>query len=186
MNDNPSPDGVFHRRQRYFTDPRFQLALSLPLVATLVVLAVAYVAAIYVLPGELALKTMTAEETRRLFLRANLIYFGLAVAAILSAAIYLSHRVVGPAQVVERAVRGMAGGDRSPRLSLRPGDYLGSLASATTDLRDQLRELEEQRRQLVEEAITRLDAHDLAEVRKLLVQLGGSEAPSSPEPGAGL
>ncbi len=185
MNDNSSPDRVFRRRERYFIDPRLQLALSLPLVATLVVVAVAYVAAIYVLPGELALKTMTAEETRRLFLRANMIYFGLAVAAILSGAIYLSHRVVGPAGVIERAVRGMTGGDSSLRLSLRPGDYFGSLASAATDLRDQLCELDEQRRQLVEEAITRLDAHDLAEVRKLLVQLGGSEAPSPPNSAAG-
>ena len=186
MNDNSSPDQGFKQRARYFIEPRLQLALALPMVATLVVVGLAYIAAIYVLPGELALKTMTAEETRRLFLRAHLIYFGLAVAAILSVAIYLSHRVVGPVQVVERAVRGMAGGDRSPRLSLRPGDYLGSLASATVDLRDQLRELEEQRWQLVEEAITRLDAHDLAEVRKLLVQLGGSEAPSPLERATGL
>ncbi|MEE8476644.1 MAG: hypothetical protein V3T01_14910, partial [Myxococcota bacterium] len=80
----------------------------------------------------------------------------------------------------------MTRGDSSLRLSLRPGDYFGSLASAATDLRDQLRELEEQRWQLVEEAITRLDAHDLAEVRKLLVQLGGSEAPSLSEPVGGL
>lgn len=178
MNDNSSPDQDFKRRTRYFIEPRLQLALALPMVATLLVVGLAYVAAIYVLPGELALKTMTAEETQRLFLRANLIYFSLAVVGIGANAIYLSHRIVGPAGVIERAVRGMTGGDSSLRLSLRAGDYFGSLASATTDLRDQLCELDEQRRQLVEEAITRLDAHDLAEVRKLLVQLGGSEAPS--------
>ncbi len=185
MSDSPSPKPGFYRRDRYFVDPRLQLALALPMLAILVVVALAYVAAVYVLPGEFALKTMTAEETRSLFLRANLTYLGLAGAALAASAIYLAHRIAGPAGVLERAVRSMQGGDYSPRLALRPRDYLQSLAEAVTDLRNQLSEQEEQRRQLVKEVAARLDVNDLAEARKLLAQLGESEAPSPPDTVAG-
>ena len=184
MSDNPSPKPGFYRRDRYFVDPRLQLALALPMLAILVVVALAYVAAVYLLPGEFALKTMTAGETRSLFLRANLIYFGLACAALLPSAIYVTHHIAGPAGVIERAVRSMQGGDYSRRLALRPGDHLLSLAEAVADLRKQLSEAEEQRRQLVKEVAACLDVNHLAEARKLLVQLEGSEAPSPPDTAA--
>ena len=185
MSDDPSPKPSFYRRERYFVDSRLQLALALPMLAILVVVALAYVAAVYLLPGQVALKMMTAEETRSLFLRANLIYFVLAGAALAAGAIYVTHRIAGPAGVIERAVRSMQGGDYSARLALRPRDDLRSLAAAVTNLCRQLREQEEQRQQLVEEVAARLDANDLAEARKLLVQLGVSEAPSPPDTAAG-
>ncbi len=185
MSDNPSPKPGFYRRDRYFVDPRLQLALALPMLAILVVVALAYVAAVYVLPGEFALRTMSAEGTRSLFLRANLIYLGLAGAGLTASAIYLTHRIAGPVGVIERAVRSMRGGDYSRRLALRPSDYLQSLAEAVSDLRSQLSEQEEQRRQLVKEVVARLEVNDLAEARKLLAQLGESEAPSPPDTVAG-
>ena len=185
MHDNPSSKPRFYRRDRYFVDPRLQLALALPMLAILGVVAFAYVAAVYVLPGEFALKTMTAEETRSLFLRANLIYLSLAGAGLTASAIYLTHRIAGPVGVIERAVRSMRGGDYSPRLALRPSDYLQSLAEAVSDLRNQLSEQEEQRQRLVKEVVAHLDVNDLAEARSLLAQLGASEAPPPPGTAAG-
>jgi hypothetical protein len=185
MRNNLSPKPGVQQRERYLVDPHLQLTLALPMLAILVVVALAYIAAIYLLPGHVALNTLTAEETRNLFLRSNLIYFGLAGAALTSSAIYLTHRIAGPAGVIERAVRSMQGGDDSPRLALRPNDSLQSLAVAVTELYDRLREQEEQRQQLIEEIATRLDANDLAEARKLLVQLGASEAPFPTHTAAG-
>ena len=185
MSDNLSPKRGCQQRERYFVDPRLQLTLALPMLAILVVVALAYVAAIYLLPGQAVLDTMTAEETRSLFLRANLTYFGLAGAALATSAIYLTHRIAGPAGVIERAVRSMQCGGDPPRLTLRPRDSLGSLATAVTELNNRLREREEQRRQIIEEVAARLDANDLAEARKLLVQLGVSEASSPPDTATG-
>ena len=52
MNTNDSNDSQpRHKRERYLIDTRLQLSLALPLLATLGVVAVAYVAAIYVIPG---------------------------------------------------------------------------------------------------------------------------------------
>ncbi len=37
MSDSPSPKPGFYRRDRYFVDPRLQLALALPILAILAV-----------------------------------------------------------------------------------------------------------------------------------------------------
>ncbi len=160
-----------HKRERYLIDPRMQLSMALPLLATLGVVGLAYVAAIYLLPGGGALKAMSAEETRALFLRANLVYFGIAAAAIVSGAIYLSHRVAGPALVLERALRAMRGGDYGERLSLRPNDLLLPLANVTIELRDALVAQDADRRQLVKELGACLDGNDQAGARELVAQL---------------
>jgi hypothetical protein len=186
MSDNLSPKPGTQKRERYLVDPHLQLTLALPMLAILVGVALAYIAAIYLLPGQAALDTMTAEETRSLFLRTSLIYFGLAGAALGTCAIYLTHRIAGPAGVIERAVRSMQSGDDPPRLALRLRDSLQSLAAAVNELHDRLRGQEALRQQLIEEVAARLDANDLVEARKLLVQLGGSEALSPPEIAAGV
>ena len=180
MSENPSAEPPHSRRERYVIDARLQLALALPLLGILAVVAFAYVAAIYLLPGENVLKSMTADETRSLFMRANIIYFGIAAAAVSAAAVYLSHRIAGPLLVIERALHAMQRGDYSQRLSLRPRDFLQSLAAAVTELRSQLAEESERRSRLAEEVAERLDANDWAEARKLLVQLGSPEEQPSP------
>ena len=123
---------------------------------------------------------MTADETRSLFMRANIIYFGIAAAGVGAAAVYLTHRIAGPLVVIERALQAMQRGDYSQRLSLRPRDFLHSLVAAVAELRSRLAEEAEQRRRLVEEVAERLDANDWAEARKLLVQLGSPEEQPSP------
>lgn len=177
MSDQPSESRPHFKREWYFVDAGVQLRLVLPLLAVLVVVALAYAAAIYLLPGPDAIETMTAEETRRLFLRANGVYFAVAVGALGAVAVFLSHRVAGPARVIERAVRGLRDGDYDDRLALRRGDSLKSLATAVRELRDQLREREEQRRKLGREIAARLDANDVRTARELLDRLDNPEAP---------
>lgn len=180
MSEHPSPARTHIKRSRYFVDSRLQLAVVVPLLGILAVVAVAYAAAIYLLPGASALKSMSADETRSLFLRANIVYFAIAAAGIGAAAVYLTHRIAGPVVVIERALRAMQRGNYGQRLSLRPSDLLPSLAAAVRDLRSRLVEEAEQRRRLAEEVADRLDAGDLDEARKLLVQLGSPEEHHSP------
>ncbi len=165
--DQPRP----HVKRRYLIDWRLQLSLVLPLLGVLGIVGLAYAAAIYVLPGEAALTAMTAKETRTLFFYANSIYYAIAIAALLSVALFLSHRVAGPAQVIERAVRGLRRGNYEERTSLRPSDRLVTLAEAVAELREHLREQNSRRRHLLQQVAARLDADEIAEARELLRQL---------------
>jgi hypothetical protein len=159
------------RRQRYFVDPRLQLSLALPLVGVIALVGAAYVAAVYLLPGEIAIRSMTAEETRSMFLRANVLYFVIAAAGLGVVAVYLTHRIAGPVYVIEGALHAMTRGELDRRLALRPNDALKSLAASARDLRDHLRHADEERQRLIKEASVRLEANDTASVRELLTQL---------------
>ena len=165
--DHPRP----HVKRTYLVDWRLQLSLVLPLLGVLSIVGLAYAAAIYVLPGEAALSAMSAEETRALFFYTNAIYYALASAAVLSVGLFMSHRVAGPAQVIERAVRGLRRGDYEGRTSLRPSDRLLSLAEAVAELRDHLREQDGRRRLLLKQVAARLDSSEIAEALELLRQL---------------
>jgi methyl-accepting chemotaxis protein len=166
-----STDSNGARRKRYFVDPKLQLSLALPLVGMLALVGVAYVAALYLLPGEIAIRSMTAEETRSMFLRANVLYFVIAAAGLGLVAVFLTHRIAGPVYVVEGALRAMTRGELDRRLALRPNDALQSLAASARDLRDHLRHADDERQRLIKEASTRLEANDTASVRDLLTQL---------------
>ena len=157
------------KRERYLIDPRLQLALAVPLAGIVTGVALAWAVAIYVLPGEDVLRTMTAEETRALFLRASLVYYAIATAAVTAVAVFLSHRIAGPVFVIERALRGLERGDYKP------------LATSVAELCDSLREREERRQRLVKQAAVRLEASDLAGARELLAELiAGEEASEVP------
>jgi HAMP domain-containing protein len=169
VSDEPARSIV--KRERYLIEARSQFALALPLVAIPLVVALAYALAIYLLPGEVALSAMTPEEARRISFHASLLYLAFATVAMAAAAVFLTHRFVGPARVIERAIREMSAGKYDQRVSLRPRDHLQSLASALMDLRDQLRERDERRRQLVRELASRLDEEDVKGARDLLIQL---------------
>ena len=159
------------RRGRYLIDAPLQLSIAAPLLGIPLIVGIAYVAAVYWLPGETALNAMTVEETRRLSLQASVVYFGIAVVGLGAFAVYLTHRIVGPAQVIERAVRALVRGDYEQRVELRPGDHLTTLAAAVAELREHLLEQEESRRRLVEQLASRLAQHDAQAARELLSKL---------------
>jgi HAMP domain-containing protein len=163
------------KRGRYLIEARTQLAVALPLMAIPLVVALAYALAVYVLPGEAALSALTPEEARNISFRASVVYLGFAAVAMAAAAVFLTHRFVGPAWVIERAIRGMSAGEYDQRVSLRPRDHLQSLASAVTELRDELRAQDGRRRQLAREAVSLLDEDDRKGARDLLLQLAQLE-----------
>jgi type IV pilus assembly protein PilA len=182
MSEHTKQERPFYKRRRYFVDARLQLALALPLLAVLVVVALAYVAAVYLLPGRIVLQTLTIEETRALFLRANLVYYAIGAALLVAVSIVVSHRIAGPARVIEHSVRALGGGDYGQRLSLRPSDSLRALADAVNELRQHLRDQDEQRAQLLRQLGERLEAEDLTAARALLAELSLAQE-SSPRSG---
>ncbi len=172
----------FFRRWRYLVDPGLQLTLALQMAAVLLVVAAAYALAVYGLFDEASLQALTAEETRSLFMRANLLYGGQALIFVIAVAVLLLHRISGPVLVIERAVRGMRDGEFEHRLSLRPRDSLKSLASAVAELRTHLCEREERRDALWKELAGHLAADDVAAARELLRRESGlhGSAPTAP------
>jgi prepilin-type N-terminal cleavage/methylation domain-containing protein len=158
-----------------------QLALVGPLLAVLVIVGLAYVAAIYLLPGKMVLETMTAQETRQMFLRANTTYYAIATVLLTAVAIFLTHRIAGPAQIIERALRGLVRGEKNQRIALRPGDSLTSLAAAVNELSSELREHEARRTKLIQEIDSRLEADDVEAARELLVELEPTETVETPD-----
>lgn len=81
--------------------------------------------------GESALvERLDSDEIGWIALAFNLGYFVLMVGALVVVLVRETHRFVGPALVLERAVSALDRGDWQPRLTLRKGDHLGSLAAA--------------------------------------------------------
>ena len=146
----------------------------------LAIVGLAYVAAIYLLPGEMALQTMTVEETWRLFRRANTTYYAITVVLRAAVAIILSHRIAGPARIIERALRGLLRGESDQRIALRPEDSLKPLATAVNELSSQLQEQEARRAKLIQEIDSRLETNDVAAARELLTELDSAEAVEDP------
>jgi prepilin-type N-terminal cleavage/methylation domain-containing protein len=123
---------------------------------------------------------MTGEETRELFRRANATYFAIAAVLIGAVAILISHRIAGPAQIIERALRGLLRGESDQRISLRPEDSLQSLAAAANELGNKVQEQEAHRAKLIQEIDSRLETNDIDAARELLTQLGPADAAENP------
>jgi prepilin-type N-terminal cleavage/methylation domain-containing protein len=175
MSDNAERKRSLVKRTHYFIDARMQLALALPLLAVLAIVGLAYATAVYLLPGEMALQTMTSEETRQMFLRANATYYAIAAVLVCAVAIFLTHRIAGPARIIERALRDLLRGEGNQRIALRPDDSLQSLASTVNELSSQLQEQEARRAKLIHEIDSRLETNDVAAARELLTELESTE-----------
>ena len=89
-------------------------------------------------------------------------------------AIGLTHRFVGPAFNMRRAVKAMIKGDLSNKIHLRKRDYLKDLANEINTLRDVL----EEQQQVVRDLERCLQENDLDAARELLTRLK-KEAPAA-------
>ncbi len=169
MATNPTtPPGAGFKRRTYLVDRRFQGGFTLQLLTALAGVGLLYVLAVVLLPGPKALEQLDAAETRSLLLRANLIYFGLAASILAVLSLLLTHRIAGPAKLLERAVRGIRHRDYGQRLSLRRRDYFQDLASELALLRAEI----VAERAAVRDLAQALAENDLDGVREILAGLG--------------
>ncbi len=178
-NDNPTPARSQIAREDYVVHAQLQWGVALQLVCAIAGFAMLYVAAFMMLGNHIRL--LNAEETRLTFLIANLVYWTFAMVMTAMVALYLTHRMAGPAQVIERAVRAMRDGDYGQRLALRPGDYLQSLAEAVFELRDELASSEDLRQQAAQKLAATLKAEptDTDVAFELLTELGFGHEPAA-------
>jgi hypothetical protein len=136
--------------------------------------AALYAIALYVVPATGALESMNAEETRRFFLGTNLVYFALATMILFTVALLLTHRIAGPALVIERAIRGTMKGEYEHRLKLRKRDHLQPLAGAILEWRDNLASGYETQQGLLKDLGNCLEEGDTDGAKEVLSQLKAS------------
>jgi methyl-accepting chemotaxis protein len=170
------------RRGTYIVDRELQFAFVFHFVAALALMGALYVAAVYLLPNAVVLEELGADEMRAYLLRSNLVYFVLATALLCGLSILLTHRVAGPARVIEHAVDGIRDGDFSRRLTLRKRDYLKGLAASVAQLSAHVRKREGERLALLRSIDRCLEENDLPAARELLHQLGLPEEAPETEP----
>ena len=95
-------------------------------------------------------------------------------------AVFLSHRIAGPARIIERALRGLLRGDRDQRITLRPSDSLQSLATSVNELSNQLHEQATHRAKLIQEIDAHLETDNVAAAREPLTELEPAETLEAP------
>jgi hypothetical protein len=83
----------------------------------------------------------------------------------------LTHRYVGPAHVMRRALHGMRLGDYGCRLQLRRGDFLKALAHEIEQHRSDLARRDVERTRLLTQLLQQLEAGDGEGARRRLAQL---------------
>lgn len=173
------PPGV--KRGTYIVDRQLQFGFLFHFIGSLLGIAALYVMAVYVLPGRGALEELSADEIRTFLMRSNLVYFVIALGLLATLSVLLTHRVAGPARVIENAVDGIRTGDFDRRLTLRKRDYMKGLAAAVAQLSVHLRKANAERLTVLRAIDRCLEENDLPAARELLHQLGlPEEAPADP------
>jgi|GEM_PF-6921867 len=127
------PSGV---RRQYIVDGKTQFRVAGLLVCGLAVLAVVQTVALFTGFQPPAEGQFDGPQVRDLLLRVGLVQFGVTALMALALGILLSHRFVGAALVLRRALQGMLVGDSSQRLTLRRTDFLHDLSADLLRLRE--------------------------------------------------
>jgi hypothetical protein len=128
-------------RRQYVVDAKTQFRVAGLLIAGLAVLAAIQAAALltcFVPPAD---SLYEGQQVRALLLQVGLLQFVVTAILALALGVLLSHRFVGAALVLRRAIAGMRRGDHSCRLTLRGTDFLHDVASDLAALREEMEPL---------------------------------------------
>lgn len=169
------------RRWRYIIDWKTQLGSTSKILLVVTVLCSLYAAGTFFLTRDVPLFEMGPDQFRAFLIKIYAVYLLVSSAIFAVLAISLTHRFVGPAFVVERALKGIQKGDYTPRVKLRKGDHLQGLATTAQELRDFLQDREQQQQQVVEDLARCIEENDLEAAKELLTRLR-AEPVQSPEP----
>jgi len=170
-----------NRRRTRIVDTKLQVSMAVALTGVMAGVAALYALGLYVLPSTGAMEAMNAEETRVFFLGTNLVYFAFATMVLFTVALMLTHRVAGPALVIERAIRGTMNQEFEHRLTLRKRDHLQPLAKTITEWRDQLKGTMAEQRRVAADLKNCIAEGDLEAAEELLAQLNAT-IPPEPQP----
>jgi len=154
--------GAQRRRVRnWVVDGPWQISITLGL-ATLLILA----AVLYGVSGLLAADLQSPWATA-----AQLLGIVGCVAALMVVVLRFTHRVSGPARVIEQALKDLRRGKLDPRLNLRERDYLQGIAHSLTRLAGQMRRERRRRWMLFHWLGECLENGDVESARRMLERL---------------
>jgi len=161
------------RRWRYLVDWKPQLGFVAEIVGVLcgVCIAFAVITFLLVLDRNDASAKVRPEEIWNFLLQITAVFMVVSTVVFVLLSIAISHRFLGPALVIRRAVQAMIDGWYDRRFKLRRRDYLKPLASKVEELACVLATREAEQDQIVEDLHQCLDKSDLDTARALLDRL---------------
>ncbi|MHC4550391.1 MAG: hypothetical protein ACYTEZ_16605 [Planctomycetota bacterium] len=162
-----------NQRWRYIIDWRQQLRVVAEIVGVLcgVCVVFAVVTFLLVLDRNDATARLRPDEIWSFLLQVTAVFTGVSAVVFVLLAIAISHRFVGPALVIRRAVQAMIDGWYDRRVTLRRRDYLRPLAAKVEELSDALRAQEVERKKIVADLHRCLEENDVAAAQELLTRL---------------
>jgi len=98
----------------------------------------------------------------------NGVFVGFVLAAVMTFVLVLTHRVAGPARVLQRAIEGFCASDFERRASVRRGDYLRSLSASVVRLGRKMRNDRQRLRVELDRVVRALAVGDAALAHQLL------------------
>jgi hypothetical protein len=166
-------------RRQYIVDGKTQFRVAGLLVCGLAVLALVQTVALFTGFQPPVDGQFDGPHVRALLLRVGLVQFGVTALLALALGILLSHRFVGAALVLRRAIQGMRNGDSSQRLTLRRTDFLHDLSADILELRTHQAQGRETLAGTLARAERALEAGDLAQTQAELTLARRSLAPAA-------
>lgn len=161
------------RRWRYIVDWKPQLSFVAEVVGVLVGVCIAFavVTFLLVLNRNDATAKLHPDEIWSFLLQITAIFMVVSTVVFVLLSIAISHRFLGPALVIRRAVQAMTDGWYDRRVRLRRRDYLKPLAARVEELSAVLATREAEQDQIIEDLHRCLDENNLDTARALLDRL---------------
>jgi len=177
------PEQQRTRRWRYIVDWKPQLGFVAEIVGVLcgVCIAFAVITFLLVLDRNDATAKLQPEEVWGFLLQITAIFMVVSTVVFVLLSIAISHRFLGPALVIRRAVQAMVDGWYDRRFKLRRRDYLKPLARKVEELASVLATREAVQDQIVEDLHQCLDENNIDTARALLDRLQ-DKSPKSKRP----
>jgi len=160
-----------NRRRRFVLDDRSQSTTLLHVLILLAGAAAVSAVLVFVLSRANVLGSRALIEAFPIVLAAQVGCFVLAGLVTVPLVMRLTHRYVGPAYVMRRALKGMRLGDYGCRLELRQGDFLKSLAEEINAHRSDLARRDIERERLLATLDRLLESGDVQGARLHLADL---------------
>lgn len=163
-------------RRNYIVDREFQLGVATAGATVVVVFGLLLAGAIFLLPNDGFLDGLRGDQVKSLLVGTHAAYYLLVAGWIVVGMILVTHRVAGPAMVLQRAVEAFKDGNYDARLNLRKRDYLKTLARSMGDLGAELERRDEAHERLRAAAIAAVESGDLDLLREEVRTEGRREA----------
>ena len=169
-----------NQRKQIIVDRQWQISVSTRLGGVALGAGLFHLIALYYLSSIDGIEDLTGAQLSMLAIVVNSLYFLILAGGFTLFALRFTHRVAGPAQVLERAVDSLCAGRFDSRVSLRPDDYLQGLSTALARLTDQMRGQDAERVEFLRQLESKLTRDGREAALEMLRAQLPKDAASSP------